>query len=222
MSIKKGDTIIEVVFAISIFGFVSIVTLNIMQKAMMAGQLALETSLARQAMDSQAEALRFLASRNKNRAKGDFFEDNIHTVYKNIKDYKTVNDSDLIKMEDMTIIDSSTGLRRCTTPRELSKEAFVIDVYNDDLGLKDNIKRAKYYPRLVSRDFFGKEQQDTNKIIKNHQFAWSEGIYVQAIKVDDAGGLEYPAIDFHIKACWETPSSPRPVTLATIVRLYDD
>ncbi len=216
MQIKRGDTIIEVIFSIAIFGLVSIVTLNIMQRAMMAGQLALEASLTRQAMDSQAEAIRFLSAKNKNRTKDDFFA-NRNEVQKYI--LKSSEFKKIIKMEEMTKMNDDTGVMECSVPDD-DKKAFVIDVYDNNLPVKSGagvIKNATVYPRLVHKG----SEEDGNLIGTTGAFIESQGLYVQAIKVDDGVGDKYSAIDYYIKACWQTPASPQPVTLATIVRLYD-
>lgn len=46
--------------------------------------------------------------------------------------------------------------------------------------------------------------------------AGSEGISIQLVEAQGGG-----AYDAHIQACWYTPGSPRPATIGTIVRLYD-
>lgn len=44
----------------------------------------------------------------------------------------------------------------------------------------------------------------------------AQGISIQMTRV--SGGAAY---DAYIQACWSTPGSPQPVTIGTIVRLYD-
>lgn len=46
-----------------------------------------------------------------------------------------------------------------------------------------------------------------------------EGIWVQAVKGDNKGGVGF--LDFHIYACWQSVGQSMPVTLGTIVRLYE-
>ncbi|MBQ6486678.1 hypothetical protein IJI76_03105 [Candidatus Saccharibacteria bacterium] len=58
--LKRGDTIIEVTFAISVFSLISIVTIQIMDRDIATIQGALETEMARNEIDAQAEALRFI------------------------------------------------------------------------------------------------------------------------------------------------------------------
>jgi len=58
--VKKGDTLIEVVLAIGIFSMIAIAVVAVMSGGTSSSQTALETSLARNEIDSQAESLRFI------------------------------------------------------------------------------------------------------------------------------------------------------------------
>ena len=57
---KRGDTIIEVVIAITVFCMVSIISVTLMNNGISAAEGALETIMARNEIDAQAEALRFI------------------------------------------------------------------------------------------------------------------------------------------------------------------
>lgn len=60
---------------------------------------------------------------------------------------------------------------------------------------------------------FAKINYDTNV---------TEGIWVQAVRVGNTGD-RYQAYDMHIRACWDSPfGGGAPLTLSTIVRLYDN
>ena len=59
---KRGDTLIEVMFAVAIFGMAAIGTIALMNRGLASTQNSLETTMARQEIDAQAEALRFLHS----------------------------------------------------------------------------------------------------------------------------------------------------------------
>ena len=56
----KGDTLVEVMFAVGIFGLVAVGAIGIMNKGLYDAQKALEITMARQEIDAQAEALRFI------------------------------------------------------------------------------------------------------------------------------------------------------------------
>lgn len=62
MSIKRGDTLIEVVCAIVVFALVSVIALTLMNMGVTSAQAALETTMTRNEVDAQAEAIRFLQS----------------------------------------------------------------------------------------------------------------------------------------------------------------
>jgi hypothetical protein len=47
----------------------------------------------------------------------------------------------------------------------------------------------------------------------------SYGIWIEAIPSTTANATGF--VDFHIRTCWESPGSSAPVTLGTIVRLYE-
>lgn len=56
----RGDTIIELMLAFSIFSLAAVGTIVIMNKGIAASQQSLEASLVRVEMDGQAEAIRYL------------------------------------------------------------------------------------------------------------------------------------------------------------------
>jgi type II secretory pathway pseudopilin PulG len=60
MKREKGDTIIEVLFAITVFSFVAIASLSIMNQGSATAERALEITLVRSEITSQAQTLRFL------------------------------------------------------------------------------------------------------------------------------------------------------------------
>ena len=57
---KKGDTLIEVALAIGIFSMVAIVIVSVVTASTSGAQSSLELTLAREEMDVQAEAIRFI------------------------------------------------------------------------------------------------------------------------------------------------------------------
>lgn len=59
---RRGDTFIEVMFALAIFSIVAIITLSTMSTGMNTGENSLELTVARNELNAQAEALRFIHS----------------------------------------------------------------------------------------------------------------------------------------------------------------
>lgn len=60
MSIKKGDTLIEVAIAIAVFSLVAIGVVSVVNGSTSAAQNALEVTVTREEIDAQAEAIRFI------------------------------------------------------------------------------------------------------------------------------------------------------------------
>lgn len=58
--VKHGDTIIEVVFAFMVFSTVSVASIAIMNSGLNQAQRSLEITMARNEIDAQAEAIRFI------------------------------------------------------------------------------------------------------------------------------------------------------------------
>lgn len=58
--VKRGDTLIEVIFAISIFSLVAILSIVAMNSSINTAQATLEVTMARNEIDAQAEAIRFI------------------------------------------------------------------------------------------------------------------------------------------------------------------
>lgn len=58
--LKRGDTIIEVTFAITVFSLVSVISIQIMDRDLASIQGTLELEMARNEIDAQAEALRYI------------------------------------------------------------------------------------------------------------------------------------------------------------------
>ena len=59
---RSGDTLIEVTLAVGIFSLVAIAVVAVVNGSTSGAQTALETTLAREEIDTQAEALRFIQS----------------------------------------------------------------------------------------------------------------------------------------------------------------
>ncbi len=57
---RRGDTLIEVMFAVGIFGLAAVGTISLMNRGLATAQSTLESTMARQEVDAQAEALRFI------------------------------------------------------------------------------------------------------------------------------------------------------------------
>lgn len=204
-----GDTLIEVLFAVAIFSLVAVGSLSIMNQGSATSERALEITLVRQEIDSQAEALRFLnASYNAAYQQGTALSDYSPNTPAGqwalmAQSVKITNN---IKVSDFGLTTTST----CpATPRPAG--SFIM-----------NTRIAKFDPTLAKLQP-AKIFAQVNYNAAN-QVSSAEGIWIEAIRsanILDPNQANADYIDFHIRACWNGPGQSLPVTLGTIVRLYE-
>ncbi len=195
---NRGDTLIEVLFAVAVFSLVAVGSLSIMNQGAATAQRALEITLVRQEIDAQAETLRFL-----NASYIQAYQSGI-TSYPNTP----ADEWQWIKAKAVANV-SVSDLGTCTPPNN----SFVL-----------NTRKAKFVPLVgnvtltVATTFSQVEYSGADDVTK------AAGIWIEAISSpinnsNDQGNAGY--IDFHIRACWDSPGQSVPVTLGTIVRLYE-
>ncbi len=196
---ERGDTIIEVLFAVTVFSMIAIGGLSLMNKGTAMAQRALEIGLVREQMDAQADALRYL-----NHAYiADYGKRGEATDMWN----KVVVSHAVDEAEEFSSIAEGT---KCILPTPAGKP-FALDVTK-----LDGSPLLAPVPDVVT---YAKVRYDSST-------PRAEGIWIQAVrsktKIGSSDGHERPGFyDFHIRACWQTPGQSRPVTLGTIVRLYE-
>lgn len=193
---KKGDTLIEVLFAITIFSILMISGLAIMNAGVSKGQAAMQLTMARNNIDAQAEALRF-------------FNSAYLAQYPNI-------DPNTAAGRWQEVVDGLSSGFLSSDPTVCkrnftSRNELIVDTRRMRVFKRDRIRPATTFPQLV----YG-NNRDTNVIdAGNNNFTHSEGIWVEAVV-----GTNNEYYDFHIRACWNAPGNSVPTTIGTIVRLY--
>lgn len=195
---QKGDTLIEVLFTTAVFGLVVVGAISIMNQGVNASQRALEISLVRNEIDAQAETLRFLNASYiaAYKASIPFANYPINTPAGQWASMSNNITSGSVSTFGM----SST----CTAP---ASPSFIMDT-----------RLATYSPASgagfgLAKTFSQVEYNSDNSILS------SDGIWIEAAKSGASGKTDY--IDFHIRACWNVPGQNNPITLGTIVRLYE-
>ena len=218
--VKKGDTLIEVTIAIGIFSMIAIGVASVMSSGSSGSQTALETTLAREEIDVQAEALRFIHSaRISSRSDSD-------------NPYDTIWNAITASAIDGGTMDASTAQFNPSSCQALynrendnsvfAQHAFILNPRALDSS-QNGVFRASEasdasvftptttHPRLVF-DASGNNLR-------------AEGIYVIAVK--DAGtnivgydSAEPAFYDFYIRTCWYGSDNERPSTISTVIRLY--
>ena len=189
-----GDTMGEGMFAIAIFCMVMILSINLMNNSLNAAQSTLESSMARNAIDAQAEGLRF-----------------IHDSYILDKEkygdaWKTIVEKSLDKLGEFPVTDCGQADKT---------KAFVLNLNNFDLqngntvvDVDNNDSGTPTYPQIDYSD----------------NTARALGIWVNVVPDLDLDAKEKPTpnfYDFHIRTCWNAPGKNVASSLDTVIRLYN-
>jgi type II secretory pathway pseudopilin PulG len=202
---QRGDTIIEVLFAVTVFAMVAVGSLSIMSQGTATAQRALEITLVREQIDAQAEAIRYIHQAyvtgfqkdglpptgtaaqwvdmtNKVTGKGangpsEFGQTNGEVCSSSVPGEKPF----ILNARTATIAASTPAM---SPPADGSLPPFSQVIYNDDSSINQ-----------------------------------AYGIWIEAVPSTNVDGPGF--VDFHIRACWNGPGSSAPITLGTIVRLYE-
>lgn len=248
---KKGDTLVEVALAVGIFSMVAIVVVSVVSASTSGAQNALETTLTREELDAQAEALRF-----------------IHDSYVNDLQSKNTNDNKYAKLwQEITknaatgalsynpstcdeLYDSTTGTFKSglTFNQGSSGSAAVPFIINTrmlnqaltsttipQIVVRSGSKNVFYTPSTYPRILYGTSVPTVDEslldqtTITPEQVARVEGFYIVASKGahDIVSGTASFAesktayYDFYIRSCWMPTGKSRASTISTVVRLYD-
>lgn len=206
---EAGDTLIEVMFAFAIFALVAVGSLTIMNQGIAAAQRSLEISLVRAQMDAQAEAIRY-----------------IHQAY--VAAYQpggatpTGIAGEWVKM---TSESAGKGVGQAAPfgenvgsecPATIPGKPFILNARTAKVNSAAPLSVA---PDGTSLPPFSQVMYTLDAggvpVVQN-----AYGIWVEAVPSDIAtNGTGF--VDFHIRACWSAAGSARPMTLGTIVRLYE-
>lgn len=174
---QPGDTIIEVVVAITVFSLVAVGSITVMNNGLMMAQRSLEITLVRQQIDAQAEMLRYIHDRSRESETSPY-----RGLWTSIT--PTAAPRQLMSYSE------------CPEGRLSSESIALTPREGGGIAIVDQYVTPVTYARVVSGQ--------------------SQGISIQLARV--SGGSVY---DAYIQACWYAPGLSRPMTLGTIVRLYD-
>lgn len=191
-STTRGDTIIEVMFATAVAALMIVLAVILMNRSLAQTQLAVEITFARQAMDSQAEALRY-------------FKDQYAA---------TASDSDPGALPWINVLARDTGnpiteFGTCPT-RDTPLPAPSAFYINGLGGNEDTVisSLTSINPSVTSGA--------ANFTFPDTFARAGNGVWVEAKRSNDN-----TYADFHIRACWNPPfDSSENATLGTVVRLY--
>lgn len=207
MSIRRfraGDTLVEVLIAITVFSLVVVTATSIMSSGVASTQRALESTEVRQEIDSQAATLRFMHNA--------FVTSYVPNVAPSVDTpagqwYQMIN---FVKASGLTQA-SQFGSLSSSTCAAVPNGSFIL-----------NTRKAKVstaYAVFLNASVYSKVNYDSANDITTADGIWIEGI--RSATSSDVSQSNIGYIDFHIRACWNSVGQTAPLTLGTIVRLYD-
>ncbi|GEM_PF-923696 len=188
---QAGDTIIEVLLAITVFSVIAVGALTVMNQGTNSTQRTLEVSIVKQQIDSQAEALR-AAYQNELAKHSDGGDD----TWKFITNHADASPVDVTATACPTnygnsfILNARTGETTGPTPIKTM----------DDVNAPPHAQVMYTGESLISS--YG---------------IWIEKTVVNNFTV----GSGPKAYNFRIRACWYGSGTNVPMQLQTVVRLYD-
>ena len=235
---KKGDTLIEVTIAVGIFSMIAIAIASVMSSGSSGAQTSLETTLAREEIDAQAEALRFIhstyiASRNTTDSNNsnNYAKDIWNTIVNNAIAPPGSNDDESFTLKftpdncdalysgDQSIYAQNAFI---INPKKLGKDQSGDGTYIPASTNDNHFFSASTYPRLIFTDNGDEALIDNN----NNTLYRAEGIYVIAVKESGtttqfSTDNQSAFYDFYIRTCWYGNDASRPSTISTVIRLYN-
>lgn len=160
MRLKKGDTFIEVLFAVTVFSLVAILSFVVMNSGVQSAQASLEVTMARNEIDAQAEALRFI--HNSFLSEREFVDD--QQVYRNLwKRLTNPSTSGGLGNRSNDVPDLTYA--KCNEPYDSTKpksiaalHGFIINTRNINPGEPNNtiitqssakFQESSLYPRII-------------------------------------------------------------------------
>lgn len=204
--LEKGDTLIEVMISFALFAAVAVTTLAVMNQGTSTVQRALEITLVRAQMDSQIEALQYV-----HEAYVAGFQRGVTPAAGSTAAQWTDIKTKYLVATASTFGQLNAG--QCQLPGGTSKPF----IMNAQTAVPQQSGLTSLPPAGGSLPPFSQVLYDGSMpgAITN-----AYGIWLEAVE-SPAGITGTPYIDFHVRSCWDGAGSAVPVTLGTIVRLYD-
>ncbi len=205
-SSEQGDTIVEVLFAVAVFAMVAVGSLSIMNQGTATAQRSLEITLVRQQIDAQAEAIRYIHQSYVTA----FQKEGGGTLTGAAAEWEKMTSKTTGKGADGA--SAFGGVASATCPVNVpGQHPFLLNARTASIW---NGIPAMSAPAGVSLPPFAQIIYNTDNSINR-----AYGIWVEAVPSVQNGSSGF--VDFHIRACWNGPGDSAPMTLGTIVRLYE-
>ena len=236
MRVLKGDTLIEVLFAIAVFSFVSVLTIVVMSDSIKTAQGNLEITMVRAEIDSQSEAIRFIHNSFLSEREYVGSEQIYRNLWKRLTDDSVTGglSNDASKAPALNY-NSCAEAYDNSRPNSIGNvNGFIVNTRFVDPGnvgrtivaYDANVfKMAVINPRVIYKRLNTASDQESDALTSGQQYREiyrAEGIWDVAIASASRTYSNAPDFyDFHIRTCWYAPGNTNPSTIGTIIRLYN-
>lgn len=244
---KRGDTLIEVMVAMAVLAVITIVTVTMMNRGLNVAERSLELTTARNELNAQAEALRF-----------------IHSSYVselNLPDCSSTNLGGEVRCQAFKgIWEEIVGLAiNYNDPRAIrlpaadceqeiygnnkraliSDHAFIINTRllqasntSSGVSLASIVKASGtgsnrnpdvfQMPDINARILYGNIDDTRLTDLSNYtNLIAAQGIWVVGVKSQETNNGVPRYFDFHIETCWNNAGNNTPSSLDAVIRLYN-
>lgn len=241
LKVKSGETLIEVMLAMAILSIVAVSVVSTMVNGTFALQTTLESTMARNEIDAQAEALRYIQSSYIAERDDASAGDTYTKLWKQLT-ANAISASDAV-IYQLVDLDSCATLYDEAQDKSIkriagAKSGFIINTrkigqvdgtivkYN-----KTNFKQASLYPRVVYTNESDSSLNVSGNNVASSALYAAEGIYIIVVSDaedtivatdgDSSGTKKGSAYyDFYIRTCSQGLDAA-PNLISTVVRLYD-
>lgn len=225
---QRGDTIIEVIIAVTVFSLVAVGGITLMNQGAAMAQRSLEIGLVRDQIDAQADILRYLhtahiASFGQNQdvaanKQWQFIDDRATTAIGDIQKFEDVSDGTNCKLPNTT---TARGAAFALNMQKLTASPVVDPTVSFNLTANANRQvPVSDTPPMMPGDYSSTTYAQLQYGGTDGKDTVAQGIWMQAYH-DQGTPTKAGYYDFYIRACWITPGQVPPVTLSTVVRLYE-
>ncbi len=233
---RFGDTMIEVLIALSVFGLISILSINLMNNGTNTAESSLENTMVRNEVNAQAEALRFVHGAVTAGVKDQKMTDLWSAITQqaisagkmegyiyppegtnsagqvlSCQNYYLNSDSEYLGGRGAFVLNT----RRLLTNGADGADKTALQTFDD--GTFREASQSSNYARVIYKNDATNLQTNTEAT----NFAAAEGIWVIAVKSATTIEGQPQFYDFYIHTCWYNPGRDNPTTIGTVIRLYN-
>lgn len=239
-SMKRGDTLIEVMFAIGFFALVAIISVAVMNSGIKNAERDLELVTARNELNAQAEALRFIHSSYISEKTLPSSDKEYEALWNKIVSHPIkpydAEQSGLLNIAGFGSCEEIYNTSGGASPLQ-KVDAFVINTRkltgsttNSYISIKNSpgaFRPTELNARIVFHNGIGlnsdgqlTDGSSNGSPTYRHfdQVLAAEGIWDFVVAEKDSDPRYY---DFYIQTCWYGPGALRPTVLDTVIRLYN-